>query len=61
MPLALDITFRPVTEEEPIPREELLNKVKTAVEGAPSEQRTFLGWLVDTRRMTVSLPNGKTQ
>ena len=40
-------------------RDNLIADDKNDAEGAPEEQKTCLGWLLDTRRLTVSLPTHK--
>jgi hypothetical protein len=57
--LAIDACARPKHPNEPIPREEMeaCNKLKT--EAGLEEQKTILGWLVDTHCLLLSLPNNK--
>ena len=47
--LAIDVTARPKHISKPIPRHEAGLK----------EQKTVLGWLIDTRRLLLSNPNNK--
>ena len=44
---------------EPIPRRQILSPEKLAAEGSPAEIQQVLGWTIDTRRLTVSLPKKK--
>jgi hypothetical protein len=44
---------------EPLPRRPLLSAHKLIAEGSPAEVQTVLGWNVDTRRLTISLPDDK--
>jgi hypothetical protein len=44
---------------EPVPRRPILSPEKLAAEGAPAEIQQVLGWTIDTRRLTVSLPKSK--
>ena len=59
VPLMCHVIFRPVHKNETLPRSDILNKTKLIAEGIPSEQKTFLGWNIDTRRMRLSLPKSK--
>ena len=59
IPLMCHTIFRPVHKNEPLPRTNILSKAKLIAEGMPSEQKTFLGWIIDTRRMRISLPKLK--
>ena len=54
--LAIHITSREVSENEPIPRESVLALNKLAAEGGLAEVLVVLGWQYDTRRLLVSLP-----
>jgi hypothetical protein len=55
--LSIHIMARPGDPNEPIPREvmEALNKL--AAEAGPEELKIILGWLFDTRRLLISLPD----
>ena len=58
--LALEVVGRPVDAGgEPLPRDGLLAVDKTMAEGTPSETNTTLGWVIDTRRLLLSLPEKK--
>jgi hypothetical protein len=57
--LAIDCVGRPNTENEPLPRTNLLSKSKMKAEGKPSEKAKVLGWLIDTGTLTVHLPEDK--
>jgi hypothetical protein len=61
VPLAAHVLSRPHAGDkvEPVPRKPLFAPSKQAAEGIPSEMMIVLGWLIDTRRMTVSLPTDK--
>ena len=60
VPLAMELTSRThAGPEEPIPRRPILSPEKLAAEGAPAEIQQVLGWTIDTRRLTVSLPKDK--
>jgi len=57
--LALHIFDRPVDESEPVPRDDLLAINKLLSDGSPSEIKIVLGWVVNTRLFTISLPDNK--
>lgn len=61
VPLAIETIGRPLSTTEPIQREPLLATDKLQAEGAPAETKTILGWLVNTRRLTIHLPDDKLQ
>jgi len=55
-PLIIHSLFRPLDENEPVPRNDNISDDKLKGEGQPSEQRIMLGWLIDTTCMRVFLP-----
>jgi hypothetical protein len=57
--LAIDISARPMHIREPIPREDFEACNKLSSEAGLEEQKTVLGWLIDMRRLLLSLPNNK--
>ena len=57
--LAVDTMSRPVHPSEPLPRGALINETKLAAEGRLEETKIVLGWLLDTRRLKISLPEHK--
>jgi hypothetical protein len=57
--LAIDCIGRPNTDNEPLPRTNLLSKSKMTAEGKPAELAKVLGWLLDTHTLTVHLPEDK--
>jgi hypothetical protein len=60
VPLAMELTSRVhAGNSEPIPRRPILSPEKLSAEGAPAEIQQVLGWTIDTRRLTVSLPTTK--
>jgi hypothetical protein len=61
VPLAVHVTTRPHTgdEQEPIPRRPLISLPKLLAEGSPAELQVVLGWLLNTRKLIVSLPDDK--
>ena len=46
-------------EREPVLRRAFLSMLKRLGEGSPAEQQIFWGWLLNTRRLLVSLPSHK--
>ena len=61
LPLALHLVGRPVDRlsTESFPRDDLLAASKFLAEAKGSERKTILGWDVNTRSFTVSLPLDK--
>jgi hypothetical protein len=61
VPLAMFVTSRPHAgdTQEPILRRAILSMEKLATEGTPEEIQIVLGWLIDTRRLLVALPQDK--
>ena len=47
-------------ESERMPRDDILAIDKMKAEGAAEERKICLGWMMDTRRSLVSLPDHKT-
>jgi len=61
VPLAVHAVSRPHqgNDQEPIIRRPILSPEKLEAEGRPSEVMIVLGWEVNTRRLSVSLPENK--
>ena len=59
VPLAIHSIFRPVDDDEPILRDDVLSARKMQGEGAMSEIKLILGWVIDSRKFTVSLAPDK--
>jgi hypothetical protein len=59
--VAVFVTSRPHAgdTQEPILRRAILSMEKLATEGTPEEIQIVLGWLIDTRRLVVALPQDK--
>ena len=56
-PLDIHVSMRPnAGDAEPTPRQEMLSLSKLQAEGTPSEVMLVLGWLINTRRLLISLP-----
>jgi hypothetical protein len=61
VPLAMFVTSRPHAgdEVEPLPRRDILSLPKLKAEGSPAESQIVLGWRVNTRDLTIGLPDNK--
>jgi hypothetical protein len=61
VPLAMFVTSRPHAgdEAEPLPRRDILSLPKLKAEGSPAESQIILGWRVNTRALTIGLPDNK--
>ena len=58
--MAMFLVFRPLAQTlEAIARPDILSIRKMHAEGGLRELVTFLGWFIDTRRLTVALPDDK--
>lgn len=57
--LAVDTFCRPPTDDEDLPRSDCLHPGKSFVEGAPAEIFMVLGWLINLRNLSISLPPDK--
>ncbi len=58
-PFVIDLLSRPVTKHEPLPRDDNLSLSKFVAEAKLEETKMIVGWLVDTRRLMLSLPQHK--
>jgi hypothetical protein len=59
LPLVLHLFGRPLDTHEPLLREDILSLSKFKAEATPSERKIILGWLIDTRRLEIALPENK--
>jgi len=50
---------RPLDPSDIIPREEIISLEKYATEGCMEEQKTVLGWIINSRSLTIALPSHK--
>ena len=57
--LAMELTSRPNSKNEPLPREEMLALDKAHAEATPAEIAIVLGWLINTRKLLMSLTDEK--
>jgi len=56
VPLALHIMGCPLDPTDPIPHDDILSLKKLAGEGRMEERKTILGWEINSRTLTISLP-----
>jgi hypothetical protein len=59
IPLVRALLNHPVTDDEPIYRNEFLSITKLLAEGTPAQIQIVLGWILDTRRLLVQPPQDK--
>lgn len=59
VPLAIHLVGRPIAPDEPLPREALTALNKLLAKAGLEETKILLGWLLDTRRLVISLPEHK--
>ena len=57
--LVIHTLFRPLQPSEPLKRDDPLSLRKLAGEGQLAEQKTCLGWYINTQSLTVFLPEKK--
>ena len=57
--LALEIMGRSINKNDPIPRDNLASISKLIAEAELTETKILLGWKINTRNLTVSLPDDK--
>ena len=57
--LVIHTLFRPLQPSEPLKRDNQLSLRKLAGEGKLAEQKTCLGWDINTQSLRVSLPEEK--
>jgi len=60
IPLILDAIFRPILNQK-VSRQPILNAIKTMIEGCLEEIKTILGWLMNTRKLSIHLPKEKKE
>ncbi len=59
IPLAIRTLTRPIDPTDVIPRKDIISLKKLKAEGRLEETKKVLGWNLDTRRLTISLPSDK--
>jgi hypothetical protein len=59
LPLIISLLARPPDTNDPLERETLLSLKKFLAEGCPEEEKLMLGWLMNTRKLLVQLPDNK--
>ena len=57
--LAMEVTSRPNLKFEILPRDDMLALDKAFAEATPAEIAIVLGWLINTRKFLMSLPDNK--
>ena len=58
-PLSLHVLGRPLSTHEEILRDDILSLKKFKAEALPEEKKTILGWLVNTWKLSVAIPQDK--
>lgn len=59
VPFAIHLLSRPVQKYESLSRADMLSLTKFLAEATPAERETILGWMLDTRRLMIELPENK--
>ena len=59
VPLAIHTLGRPLLSHEPTPREDSISSEKLAAEAGQCERQRNLGWNINTRHLTIALPDDK--
>jgi hypothetical protein len=59
LPFIIHLLGRPVAPDESISRDDLLSLKKFLAEATPDEVKTILGWIIDSRQLTIALPHHK--
>ncbi len=59
IPLAIRTLARPLDSNDIIPRKDIISLKKFKAEGQMEEQKTVLGWILNTRTLKISLPSHK--
>jgi hypothetical protein len=59
LPFVIHLLSRPVAANEAMARDDVLSLKKFLAEATPDEQKVILGWQIDTRVMTIALPEHK--
>jgi len=58
-PLAIRTIARPASTQDLIPRQDIISIKKLKAQGRLTETKLVLGWLLNTRKLTNSLPDSK--
>jgi hypothetical protein len=61
IPLAIHSISRPLDTLDIIPRTDIISQKKYAAEGRMEETKMVLGWLLNSRSLSISLPSNKHQ
>ena len=57
--LAIHTLFRPTDDQDPLPRDELINITKHHAEAKLEERKVVLGWEINSRTFRIYLPKSK--
>jgi hypothetical protein len=61
IPLVIHALARPLDPSDQLPRKDIISLKKIAVEGQLEETKLILGWIINTRSLSISLPKDKFQ
>jgi len=61
LPFMIRLVGRLADDNDPIARDGCLSMSKFLAEATPDERKIVLGWLIDTRKMMISLPPNKVK
>jgi hypothetical protein len=61
LPYVIELIGRPRADDEPLPRDACLSLTKFLAEATPEEKKIILGWLLNTRALTIALPLNKVE
>jgi hypothetical protein len=59
IPLAIRTLARPASNQDVVPRKDIISIKKLQAEGWLEETKTILGWVIKTRSLLISLPDHK--
>jgi hypothetical protein len=59
IPLAIRTIARPLLNSDVIPRKDIISLKKFEAEGRLEEVKKILGWIINTRSLSISLPDDK--
>jgi len=59
IPTAIHSIARPVDKGDDLPRVDIISSKKLKAEGTLEEIKTVLGWVINTRNLTIALPTDK--
>jgi hypothetical protein len=59
VPLAIRTLSQPLNPDDEILRKDIISLKKFQAEACPEEVKTILGWIINTRSLTIALPDNK--